>query len=382
VGCLIIPSIRHVIQLCGFLIAFVVGFISWYPLLFAYGYGVECVAYIFIIASIMYIIFSSLVYVIELKWNLIMHIAISLTLILLNLTPFWSLGNLISLFVSCYLLSISGYLSKLYNLTITLSSSIDAHVKGSIVRNITKWDFIFGSIGCLVFSFIIYHYSVITAYTLIITISAISLAMLFYLHPFNKIVIDRSGEPIPKSIYLLSISTVFAFSIFRPFIPAYLNYLNINLIIIGIFYGVVILVSRISSMLAQVIVSLHGPHTSIVIRSIVSVLMLLTTATSEDPTVSSIALGCVLILSPFYTIAYLSLTRKFNRYDLHKAEVIYTLVSVPAALVGIVLWFKTPRSLPLISALLLALTLPIISKMRKEKRGEEYRISWKRGSAK
>ncbi len=348
------------------LMSLVVGFISWYPLLKVFEYGVHVVPVTYAIASTLIIILSSMTF----RGNsiipaivLLLTVSSVISLGVIEYDPTWFMTSSIVLLLS------SGFVGRLYEVLILSSTRVPKSLKEKLLEFASRWNFVFGSIGCILLTLLLVHIGDYPVYTLSLVILLLSIALLLPFRPHRTSESEiKSLGVVPKVLFNYALLSSFAVGIIRPYIPAYLYVLGLDIVSLALLYGFTILISKIIASIAHAVVTARGPHSSMFIRTLVASLMLLTAATSEEPVVSAIAIVIFLVTTPLYSSAYMMIVSrcsKLSGYSYHRAEIWYTISSVIAGFVGLVFWLRTPRALPLISALLLMLTLPMLSRVKR-----------------
>lgn len=351
-------------------------FTSWYPFLATILLlnNIVYVVITFIISSIISIALSLVIYkyrkLVDLS-NIVLAIVLMITYVLgisLNITYSW-------LLVLALLLTLAGYLGKAYSLLIRSSIRIPDPLRPKILERITTRSWLYGFIGCMLFSFIasnMYVEAFIGLISIIISITLVVQTFLF--RPYiiieeqvkEHVVRGSLGLYIPLIVYVSIV--VFALNIYYPFLPVYVKeYIGLNIIGIGLFYASITVLSRVMLSIAQLVIAVKGPTLAFTVRSLLTSLLLLTASTSENPWFTLILLTIVLSSTPLHTLAYSVFAKKMGIKLTMAAETMYTVISIPAILFGYNLWLRNPVLVIATPALVLFISVVLTGYLRRYK---------------
>lgn len=351
-------------------------FTSWYPFL-ATILLLNNIAYVviaFIISSIISITLSLIIYRYKKLVNLL-NIVLAIILIItyalgisLNITYSW-------LVVLALLLTLAGYLGKAYSLLIRSSIRIPDPLKPKILERITTRSWLYGFIGCALFSFIASNMHVEAFIGLISIITSITLVVQTFLLKPYVIIEEQVKENVARGSLRLYIPlivyasiVVFALNIYYPFLPVYVKeYIGLNIIGIGLFYASITVLSRVMFSIAQLIIAVKDPTIAFTARSLLAGLLLLTASTSENPWFTLILLTIVLSSTPLHTLAYSVFAKKMGIKLTMIAETIYTVIGIPAILFGYNLWLRNPILVIATPALVLLISVVFTGYLRRYK---------------
>ena len=356
--------LKTILKVSSLLAALALGYLSWYPLLSAYiRLDALGVVLVFSTASLLSILFSLLMYRVR-----ITYIKMSVLVLLVILYITYLIFQNIDLFTIPFYgfsLALSSFAWKYINTILSSSPRVPRSLKEKLLEFASRRAFIFSSLGCVLLAIITYLCGEFIAYGIAILLFSVSSIPFFKLGPFSMISVSREGEELPRPLLMYALMLIFALNITRPYIPAYLSYIGFNVAIISLFYAGVVVAIRAIASIAQLVVTIHGPHTALLIRGLGTALLILTAATSEHVGVSAIALGIAIALSPFHSLGYTVLASKVSKWSLLKAETLYTFMGIPASAIGLMLWIKDPRAILLFTAILSILSLAIMGKIKK-----------------
>jgi len=351
-------------------------FTSWYPFLATILLlnNIVYVVITFIISSIISIALSLTIYkyrkLVNLL-NIILAIVLIITYVLcisLNITHSW-------LLILALLLTLAGYLGKAYSLLIKSSIRIPDPLKPKILERITTKSWLYGFIGCTLFSFIASSMYIEAFIGLISIITSITLVVQAFLFRPYIVVEERVKEHVVRDSLRLYIPlivyasiVVFALNIYYPFLPIYVKeYIGLNIIGIGLFYASITVLSRVMLGVAQLVVAVKGPIIAFTMRSLLAALLLLTASASENPWFTLILLTIVLSSTPLHTLAYSVFAKKMGIKLTIAAETMYTVVSIPAVFFGYSLWLRNPVLVIATPALVLFISIVFTGYLRKYK---------------
>ncbi len=353
---------RSSIVALGALIVLVTAFTSWYPFLaimFMFE-NIVYIVYIFTISSIVSIMLSLVIYKSR-RLASLLNTLLALALIVMCILGTVLDSTWIQLLSLSLLLASTSYLGKSYSLAVRYSSRIPSPLKPKIIEHVTSRSWIYGFIGCLLFSFIASRLSVKAfVYGLSIVVAVLLLVPIVILKPNIIVSIDGKGAVIGSTIrrYAVLVAyvclVVFALNIYYPFLPAYVKeYVGLSIIGVGLFYASVTVLSRVMFSVAQIVIAVKDPITSFTVRSLLSGLLLLTASSSENPWFTLILLTVALSSTPLHTLAYSVFARKMGIKLTIVLELVYTIIGVPAVFFGYSLWSKSPVLMLATSAVLL-----------------------------